>query len=211
MATRTKAAPPAGKARMLDAAEILFAENGFDGTSVRDITSRAKVEVGLVTYHFRTKADLFRETMLRRAPAFSGALHAALDHVLIGKGDARAILAAYLDTHIALVRSPDPGWRSYIRLAAETMLRTGKEELNRGSVEFYRPVIRRYEEALIAAAPRRDAAEVSRIWAIFGRAILSSLVGQQNPALHPDELEAIRLTFINIFAKSLEDGESCTA
>jgi len=193
---------------MLDAAEILFSENGFDGTSVRDITNRAKVEVGLATYHFKTKADLFRETMLRRAPAFSGALHAALDKVLIEAGGARAILSAYLDTHIALVRSPDQGWRAYIRLAAEAMLRAGTEELSRGSAELYRPMMRRYEAALVEAAPHLDPAEVGRTWAIFRRAILSGLIGQSDTAIQGYDTDAIRLTFINIFARSLDDNRA---
>ncbi|MET0379536.1 MAG: TetR family transcriptional regulator, partial [Spongiibacteraceae bacterium] len=38
--------------RILDAAEQLFAECGFDGTSMRDISSAAQAELGSIGYHF---------------------------------------------------------------------------------------------------------------------------------------------------------------
>lgn len=45
--------------RLLDAASDLFARHGFDGVSVRDITSKAKTNLGAVTYHFGSKEALF--------------------------------------------------------------------------------------------------------------------------------------------------------
>ena len=48
--------------RLLDAAEMLFSENGFDGTSVRDITKLAGCNVAAVNYHFGGKENLYLET-----------------------------------------------------------------------------------------------------------------------------------------------------
>lgn len=45
--------------RILQAARPLFARNGFDGTSVRDITAAAGVNLAAVTYHFETKHQLY--------------------------------------------------------------------------------------------------------------------------------------------------------
>lgn len=57
--------------KVLVAAEELFAEKGFYGVSVREITSRAKVHLSAVNYHFGSKEDLyfavFRECFLERA------------------------------------------------------------------------------------------------------------------------------------------------
>ncbi|MGQ7792043.1 TetR/AcrR family transcriptional regulator [Faunimonas sp. B44] len=53
--------------RLLDAAEELFAEVGFNGASVRQIVERASVNLGAIPYHFGTKENLFKEVMLRRA------------------------------------------------------------------------------------------------------------------------------------------------
>lgn len=214
MSGREAAAPAAGRTRMLDAAEFLFASKGFDGTSVRDITQRARVEVGLLTYHFKTKANLFRETMLRRAPEFAQALCAALDVVLAdtARADPRAILAAYLDPHVALVQSGDAGWRSYIRLAAEAMLRSGNEELTGGATAIYRPVMRRYEDVLIDACPAIEQDEVRRTWAIYRRTILSVLVGGNvEGEMMGGTLAPLRETTIQIFADHLAGRTSRAA
>ena len=48
------------KARIRQVALELFALNGSDGTSMRAISSRAGVTVGLITHHFGTKAGLIQ-------------------------------------------------------------------------------------------------------------------------------------------------------
>src|ERR1700722_14119029 len=55
------------RARILDAAELLFAERGFNGVALRDITEAAAVENALASYHFKTKDRLFTEVVLRRS------------------------------------------------------------------------------------------------------------------------------------------------
>jgi AcrR family transcriptional regulator len=49
---------PSARRRILDAAEQLFAERGFDRTSTARIASAAGVPHGLIFYHFKTKMDL---------------------------------------------------------------------------------------------------------------------------------------------------------
>ena len=46
--------------KLLDAAIEAFSENGFKGTSTRDIAERAGVHHPLITYHFRNKEQLWR-------------------------------------------------------------------------------------------------------------------------------------------------------
>ena len=54
------------KVRILDAAERLFGMNGFDGTSLRDITSAAAVNLGAINYHFQSKDSLIDAIVARR-------------------------------------------------------------------------------------------------------------------------------------------------
>ena len=53
------------KRTLLEAAERLFAEHGFDGVSVRDITQLSKANVAAVHYHFGNRDGLVRLVMLR--------------------------------------------------------------------------------------------------------------------------------------------------
>lgn len=52
--------------RILDAAEKLFAQNGFHSTSMRAITGEAKVNLAAVNYHFGSKESLLEEVLKRR-------------------------------------------------------------------------------------------------------------------------------------------------
>ncbi len=52
--------------RLLDAAEKLFADNGFEGTSVRDITAAAGCHnVAAINYYFGGKEKLYEASLLR--------------------------------------------------------------------------------------------------------------------------------------------------
>lgn len=63
---RDHAIPETGAKRtLLEAAERLFAEHGFDGVSVRDITQLSKANVAAVHYHFGNREGLVRLVMLR--------------------------------------------------------------------------------------------------------------------------------------------------
>ena len=48
---------------LLDHATDVFAENGFDGASVRQITRRATVNLAAINYHFGGKEALYREVL----------------------------------------------------------------------------------------------------------------------------------------------------
>lgn len=54
------------KTRILNAAEKLFGMNGFDGTSLRDITAEAQVNLAAVNYHFQSKESLIDALIERR-------------------------------------------------------------------------------------------------------------------------------------------------
>src|SRR5262245_57299978 len=44
--------------QIMETAEILFAEKGFNGTSVRDISERADVNLAMISYYFGSKDKL---------------------------------------------------------------------------------------------------------------------------------------------------------
>lgn len=54
------------RSRLLDAAEILFADKGYNGISTRDIAALAKVNLGSIPYYFGTKENLLKEVLMRR-------------------------------------------------------------------------------------------------------------------------------------------------
>lgn len=65
--------------KLLDAAIEAFSENGFKGTSTRDIAARAGVHHPLITYHFKNKDQLWRAAATRVFNEFTSSLAGSLE------------------------------------------------------------------------------------------------------------------------------------
>src|ERR1700684_1924176 len=85
------------RTRVLDAAEQLFAERGFRGTSVRAITDLAGANLAAVGYHFGSKAELLAEGARRVTEPINAAQCAGLDRLLARTPDppAAELVAAF--------------------------------------------------------------------------------------------------------------------
>ncbi len=70
------------KQKLLDAAIEAFSENGFKGTSTRDIAERAGVHHPLITYHFKNKEKLWRAAADQIFSKFNTAMGQALQEVV---------------------------------------------------------------------------------------------------------------------------------
>lgn len=68
--------------RLLDAAEALFAEKGYEKTTVREITESAKCNVASINYHFKNKDNLYKEVYVRRVRQLREARIAAIERVM---------------------------------------------------------------------------------------------------------------------------------
>lgn len=62
--------------RLVEAARELFARDGFDAASVRDITARAHANLGAITYHFGSKEALYHTVIERFATPLADRLAA---------------------------------------------------------------------------------------------------------------------------------------
>jgi len=67
------------KTQILDAAERLFAEKGYEASSLRAITSEAGVNLAAINYHFRSKESLVRAVLARRLGPMNAKRLALLD------------------------------------------------------------------------------------------------------------------------------------
>lgn len=56
---------------VLQVAEKLFAEKGFDGTSIRDISKAAKINIAMVSYYFGSKDKMLEALVLFRTDDLS--------------------------------------------------------------------------------------------------------------------------------------------
>jgi AcrR family transcriptional regulator len=86
------------RADILDAAEMIFANQGYAGTTLREISQHAGITQALITYYFGSKFGLFSETFLRRATVIGEARIESLGELRAeGKAaDVVAIVEAFL-------------------------------------------------------------------------------------------------------------------
>ena len=89
--------PPDTRTQLLDAAERLFAEHGYRGTSVRTITDLAGANLAAVGYHFGSKAELLAAVARRVIGPVNAAQCAGLDRLLARTPDPSAaeLVAAF--------------------------------------------------------------------------------------------------------------------
>lgn len=108
--------------KILDVAEALFAERGFDGVTLRQIAMGAGVDVALASYHFGKKLDLFRAVLERRAPALNTArleaLAAAKATAAPQPPEVEAIVEAFLRPLEIAQETGEAGWANYLALIA---------------------------------------------------------------------------------------------
>jgi AcrR family transcriptional regulator len=154
-APRTGSRSQATRERILDAAEHLFAERGFHGVSVRDITGAAEVDVALASYHFGNKEGLLEAVFLRRAKDLNDERLARLDAILDAQRKRPPRLEEIIDafTHPLLDRSTrgSAGWKSYFALIAE--INNSPEFGGVLMTRYFDPVVQRFIEAIKAALP----------------------------------------------------------
>jgi AcrR family transcriptional regulator len=108
--------------RILDAAEALFAEHGYDGVTLRRIATRAGVDVALANYYFGKKLELFQAVFERRAALLNEARLEALRACQAQAGSAgpsvEQIIEAFLRPLELHQETGDEGWRHYLALVA---------------------------------------------------------------------------------------------
>jgi AcrR family transcriptional regulator len=112
--------PTVTKARILDAAETLFMEHGFEATSLRAITAAAAVNLAAVNYHFGSKEELFQAVLTRRLDPMNQErvdLLTRLEHEAAPAPlPCDRILSAMFVPALKLARDPERGGKDFLRL-----------------------------------------------------------------------------------------------
>ncbi len=142
--------------RILDAAELLFTEQGFEATTLRQITGAAGVNLAAVNYHFGSKEALIREVFRRRLTWLNEQRLKELDRLEAEAGGAplkpSRILEVFFGVALRMAADTEGGGRTFMRLLGRTY--TKPTEFVRGFLaEEYAAVVARFKAALIKALP----------------------------------------------------------
>lgn len=140
------------KDRILGAAEALFAQYGFAETSLRQVTSRADVNLAAVNYHFGSKSNLITEVFRRRLDELSAKrLEALRVAESIDAENLEGILTAFIEP--ALQLSIDrQGGAAFVRVIARAYAEKD-DKLRSFLSDNYGHVMREFARAISHAVP----------------------------------------------------------
>lgn len=147
------------KDRILGAAEELFAQSGFNGTSLRQVTSRADVNIAAVNYHFGSKENLVNEVFRRRMDEMSAQRLAQLREALLpGTCELEPVLAAFVEPALALAQDRHGGG-AFIRVLARAYAEKN-DSLRRFLSDQYGHVLREFARAIARCVPELSKEEL---------------------------------------------------
>jgi len=157
------------RTRILDAAEELFMLHGFEATSMRQLTSRAGVNLAAVNYHFGSKHALIEAVFRRRLDPMNAARIAELAQLEVnGNLSPENIIRAFVGPSLRLIEDAKGGGRNFIRLLGRTYTEPA-QALRVLIGQMYAPTMERYKSALERALPHMPREElVWRMHFMFG-------------------------------------------
>lgn len=160
------------KTRILDAAESLFMEHGFEATSLRAITAGADVNLAAVHYHFGSKEELFQAVLARRLDPMNRARLELLTRLEADAAPAalacERVLTAFLSPALSLARDRARGGKDFLRLLGRAYADPAPF-IRHFLAEQYGVTIARFKAAFARALPQLPARELSwRLHFIMG-------------------------------------------
>ncbi len=154
MISTATSSPLDTKTRILNAAEKLFGLNGFDGTSLRDITAEAQVNLAAVNYHFQSKESLIDAIIERRIEPINRSRFEMLDAAGPSPSVEKIVEAYLVPILMVEVRAAVPMLGRVLSNPDQFVERVYKKHLL--------PVVERFSEAIGQALPNLPIEE--RFW-----------------------------------------------
>lgn len=153
------------RSRILDAAEKLFTDHGFESTTMRMITTAAHANLSAVNYHFGSKESLIEEVFRRRLSWLNAQQIAALDaleHAAHGKPlKPRQIVEAFFGVTIHATADANSGGGTFMRLLGRTYTEPS-EFVRKLLEEECKIVMTRFQAAFFRALP--DVPQQEFLW-----------------------------------------------
>lgn len=152
------------KERLLDAAEKVFAQEGYRAASLRAITAAAAVNLAAVNYHYGSKRGLVEAVFARRLQTVNQArvrgLARVRERARAGgqRPEALALIATFVEATLGRDRS-GPGERNFMALVLRSFSDTDRT-VQRAFESFMKPTFEALRAAMAEALPELPAAEL---------------------------------------------------
>jgi AcrR family transcriptional regulator len=159
--------------RLLDTAEELFCEHGFNGTSIRDIAANAGCNIASVNYYFGGKNNLYIEVWRRHLIPMRDARIASIEKVMSqnqGRIELENLLKSFADTFVGSMIDPDKSSRLSCLMAREYIDRHLPPKIFTN--EVMTPTINAMQAALMKTCPGlNDSKALMVIFSLVGQLV----------------------------------------
>lgn len=149
------------KDRLLDAAEELFCEHGFNGTSIRDIAASAGCNIASVNYYFGSKEKLYEEVWRRHLIPMRDARIASINKVMSQtetRPNLEDLLKSFADTFVGSIVDANKASRLTKLMAREYI--DSHLPTNMFVNEVIKPTITAMHKALVKTCPDLDESKI---------------------------------------------------
>lgn len=208
------------RTRILDAAERLFAAEGYANVSLRRITFDARANIAAVNYYFKSKDALLEAIFIRRIVPINEErvrrLEACLASGAEGMDRLEGMVRAFVEPHLKLTREFGPGGTVVMQLLGR--LATDPERrIERVLLKQYDPIWWRFSNEFRAALPHLAKATIYwRFYYLLGTLYYLTSARQWLPSrseqlCHPDVVEDVIETIVPFLVGALAAPEGAPA
>lgn len=168
--------------KILDSAEQLFAEHGFHGTSVREITKLSGVQVSLSYYHFESKVAILEAVVDRRADQHIEDHRRLLRNNLAANQGRplpiKQLIGVFARPALERLVGGDAGWKCYVQLLSHLAFESARSE--HASVFFkYDEVIIEFIDEFKRSIPNADPKDLHWVFYFLQSALTHALLEPQ--------------------------------
>jgi AcrR family transcriptional regulator len=202
------------RVRILDAAETLLAERGIEATSMRAVTSLARVNLAAVNYHFGSKEGLIVAVYGRRLGPVNDERLSMLEAAeRVGpKPELNDILRSYIAPVMHLIHDASRGGEVFMRLLGRALYEPG-DYLGQLFREEMEPMLNRFTAALQRCLPKLNSEEL--FWRMhFGGGALAYTCAQihrlemlSNGACNSQDVDGVIARLVDFIASGMRSGE----
>jgi AcrR family transcriptional regulator len=176
------------KVQVLDAAEALFADRGFDAPSMRAITTAAGVNLASVNYHFRSKEGLLDAVLARRLRPLNEERKAMLSAAMHAAGEAppslEGLVEALVTPAMRVARDREGGGEVFMRLVGRIHSES-REDLRLLFMKHFEEVQRLFLQAFQRALPQLKMPELL-MRGMFSVGAMAHTMCNCHPGLSPE-------------------------
>lgn len=138
--------------RLLDSAEVLFGEHGYDGIGMRELAAAARVNLGAATYYFGSKKELYIAVFMRRFRPSNAEQLTQLQQAQAEAGGSSLPVARIVDCMVRPTYALGMAYPSFSALLTRNLM-APPEFLQAALSSEFEPTVQAYVMALHKALP----------------------------------------------------------